>query len=60
MQRIGNGINEGNFLICTYKVVITDIFQIILYTEEVRCSSMVRALAHGCMGHRIDHSWWTH
>ena len=21
---------------------------------------MVRALAHGAMGHWIDHSWWTH
>ena len=22
-----------------------------------RCSSVVRAFAHGAMGHRIDHSW---
>ena len=25
-----------------------------------RCSSVVRAFAHGAMGHRIDPSWWTH
>ena len=25
-----------------------------------RCSSVVRALAHGAMRHRIDPSWWTH
>ena len=24
-----------------------------------RCSSVVRAFAHGAMGHRIDPSWWT-
>ena len=26
----------------------------------VRCSSVVRAFAHGAMGHWIDPSWWTH
>ena len=25
-----------------------------------RCSSVLRAFAHGAMGRRIDHSWWTH
>ena len=25
-----------------------------------RCSSVVRAFAHGVMGRRIDPSWWTH
>ena len=25
-----------------------------------RCSSVVRAFAHGAMGHRIDPSWSTH
>ena len=25
--------------------------------EGARCSSMVRAFAHGAMGHRIDPSW---
>ena len=25
-----------------------------------RCSSVVRVLAHGAMGRRIDPSWWTH
>ena len=24
----------------------------------VRCSSVVRAFAHGAMGRRIDPSWW--
>ena len=26
----------------------------------MRCSSVVRAFAHGAMGRRIDPSWWTH
>ena len=25
-----------------------------------RCSSEVRAFAHGAMGYRIDPTWWTH
>ena len=25
-----------------------------------RCSSVVRAFAHGAMGRRIDLSWWNH
>ena len=25
-----------------------------------RCSSVVRAFAHGAMGRQIDPSWWTH
>ena len=28
--------------------------------HPVRCSSVVRAFAHGAMGRRIDPSWWTH
>ena len=28
--------------------------------EGARCSSVVRAFAHGAMGRRIDPSWWTH
>ena len=28
--------------------------------QGARCSSMVRAFAHGVMGGRIDPSWWTH
>ena len=28
--------------------------------ERARCSSVVRAFAHGAMGPRIDPSWWTH
>ena len=30
------------------------------FREGARCSSVVRAFAHGAMGRRIDHSWWTH
>ena len=26
----------------------------------VRCNCVVRAFAHGVMGHRINPSWWTH
>ena len=29
-------------------------------TSGARCSSVVRAFAHGAMGHRIDPPWWTH
>ena len=29
-------------------------------SDGARCSSVVRASAHGAMGHRIDPSWWTH
>ena len=28
-----------------------------LFVEGARCSSVVRAFAHGAMGHRIDPSW---
>ena len=27
--------------------------------DVARCSSVVRAFAHGAMGRLIDHSWWT-
>ena len=27
---------------------------------RARCSSVVRALTHGVMGHQTDPSWWTH
>ena len=30
------------------------------WPQGARCSSVVRAFAHGAMGHRIDPSWWTH
>ena len=28
--------------------------------EGERCSSVVRAFAHGVMGQWLDPSWWTH
>ena len=28
--------------------------------QGARCSSVVRAFAHGAMGRRIDRSWWIH
>ena len=31
-----------------------------LYRGGARCSSVVRAFAHGAMGSRIYPSWWTH
>ena len=36
-------------------------FQPVLYDwcKKARCSSVVRAFAHGAMGRRIDPSWWT-
>ena len=30
------------------------------FYSGARCSSVVRAFAHGVMGRRIDLSWWTH
>ena len=37
-------------------VVIRSIFLCV----PARCSSVVRAFAHGAMGCLIDLSWWTH
>ena len=31
-----------------------------IHALGARCSSVVRAFAHGMMGRRIDPSWWTH
>ena len=31
-----------------------------LLHQGARCSSVVRAFAHGAMGHQIDPSLWTH
>ena len=28
--------------------------------EGARCSAVIRALAYGVLGRRIDPSWWTH
>ena len=33
---------------------------VLLNNTGARCSSVVRACAHGAMGRRIDPSWWTH
>ena len=38
----------------THKISFTFAFR---KTSEARCSSVVRAFAHGAMGHRIDPSW---
>ena len=35
-------------------------FQSLARVGGARCSSVVRAFAHGAMGRRIDPSWWTH
>ena len=35
-------------------------FMVIISNWGAICSSVVRAFAHGAMGHRIDPSWWTH
>ena len=31
-----------------------------VYHQGARCSSVVRAFAHGAMGRRIDPLWWTY
>ena len=33
---------------------------VIHLSAGARCSSVVRAFAHGAIGRRIDPSWWTH
>ena len=35
-------------------------FNRLFYCWAARCSSVVRAFAHGAMGGLIDPSWWTH
>ena len=35
------------------------LFIVSITDNGARCSSMVRAFAHGVMGHQIDPSWWT-
>ena len=32
----------------------------VLFESAARCSSVVRAFAHGAMGRQIDPSWWTY
>ena len=41
------------------KYVFGDIIQYVI-AAEVRCSSVVRAFAHGAIGRRINPSWWTY
>ena len=57
--------NNGNVLCLPSRV--THIYCAMLYyvthisvVKRARCSSVVRAFAHGAMGRRIDPSWWTH
>ena len=33
---------------------------VLIHIGGARCSSVVRAFAHGAMGCRTDPSWWTH
>ena len=41
-------------------VVIRKLCMVHLSENGARCSSVVRAFAHGAMGRRIDPSWWAH
>ena len=43
-----------------YITKIMLIYNQIMTHSGARCSSVVREFAHGAMGRRIDHSWWTH
>ena len=51
-------------MLCPHRSYTFDTF---VYLEEIsstsvwgaRCSSVVRAFAHGAMGHWINPSWWT-
>ena len=36
------------------------IVNFLLLGLEARCSSVVRAFAHGAVAQQIDPSWWTH
>ena len=37
-----------------------DLFIMLQSEQGARCSSVVRAVYHGAMGHRVDPSLWTH
>ena len=44
-------------IIVSFSVWFTFVFMYSLRILGARCSSVVRAFAHGAMGHRIDPSW---
>ena len=61
-------INAGNILMRNHReslsgtslrlaVLSKYLYQCILFNKGARCSSVVRAFAHGAMGRRIDSSW---
>ena len=53
MQRFYSGHNDDvKWLVFTCNVHVS-----ISILAGARCSSVVRAFAHGAMGHRIDPSW---
>ena len=49
-----DGFNWGFF------IYLFDVTLNTLLLTGAKCNSVVRAFAHGAMGHWIDPSWWTH
>ena len=58
MSSVTRGWGEGH-LRGTY-VNWLQLYSLVMVQFRSRCSSVVRAFAHGAMGRRIDSSWWTH
>ena len=54
----GNTALQGFLKKLKYSFFLSFIHSFFLF--GARCSSVVRAFAHGAMGRRIDPSWWTH
>ena len=52
----------GYICVCVCMDVYMDVclYVCIYLFVGARCSSVVRAFAHGAMGRRIDPSWWTY
>ena len=59
-----NNSSRQNLLVCQTRFILLKILDTMIYLvistqmlRGARCSSMVRAFAHGAMGRRIDPSW---
>ena len=53
------GNTSGQDMLTVHEHLISHLLQQFM-SAGARCSSVVRAFAHGAMDRRIDPSWWTH
>ena len=61
MPCVQGGGGEGKlFSFVCVRIIWTTPYGVFYSDCLARCSSVVRAFAHGAMGRRIDPSWWTH